>query len=108
LLDEPTASPFTMISVGGNFEQSMGELDVVAIGEQTAVPSGSASVNEGLFVTREEIDSDEVLAEQGESPRIGMERRSSKSGGRSEGLGEAIEMMQKPTVRRRSVNWQHR
>lgn len=66
LLDAPTASPFTMISVGGNFGQSTGELDPVATGEQTVVQSGSASVNEGLFIQREESDSEEVRAERGE------------------------------------------
>jgi boron transporter len=109
LLDAPTASPFTMISVGGNFGQSMGELNPVATGEQTAVPSGSVSVNEGVFVLREESDSEEVRAERGEGPGVSMKRRSSrKSETRSEALGEAIEMMQKPNVRRRSVNWQQR
>jgi boron transporter len=68
LLHAPTASPFTMISVGGNFGQSVGELDPVATGEQTAVPSGSARVNEGPFVPREESDSEEMRAERGEGP----------------------------------------
>jgi hypothetical protein len=74
LLDAPTASSFTMISVGGNFGQSMDELDAAPTGEQTAVPSGSASVSEGLFITREGPDSDEVLAERGEGTRIGIKR----------------------------------
>jgi boron transporter len=109
LLDAPTASPFTMISVGGNFGQSMGELDPISTGEQTAVPSGSASVNERLFVLREENDSEEVRAERGQGPGVGMKRRASRrSESRTEALGESIEMTQKPSVRRRSVNWQQR
>jgi hypothetical protein len=97
--------PFTMISAGGNFGQSMAELDPVPTGEQQAVPSGSASVNDGLFVQREESDNEEVR----EGPGVGMKRRESRrSETRSEALGEAIEMMQKPGVRRRSVNWQQR
>ncbi len=109
LLDAPTASPFTMISVGGNFGQSMAELDPIATGEQTALPSGSASVSEGIFATREESDSEEVRAERGEGPGLGMRRRSSRrSETRSEALEGAIEMMHTPTVRRRSMNWQQR
>jgi hypothetical protein len=61
-----------MISVGGNFGQSMAEQGPVPTGEQTTVPSGSASVNEGLFVQREENDSEEVRAERGEGSGMGI------------------------------------
>lgn len=104
MLDAPTASPFTMISVGGNFGQSMGKLDPVATDEQIAVPSGLAHVNEGIFVSRES-DSEEMRAERGEGPGLGIRRRSSRrSETRSEALEGAIEIMRKPSVRRRGVN----
>ena len=109
LLDAPTASPFTMVSVGGNFGQEVEDSGVLATGEATAVPSGSASMNEGMFAIRAENDSDEALAERGEGPGIGMKRRGSRrSEGRSEGLSDTIEMVHNPHrgVRRRSVNWQ--
>jgi boron transporter len=109
LLDAPTASPFTMISVGGNFGQSTAELDPVATGEQTAVPSRSASVNEGLLIQREESDGEDVRAERGEGPGLSMRRRSiRRSETRSEVLEGVVEMMPKPKVRRHSVNWQQR
>jgi hypothetical protein len=98
-----------MISVGGNFGQSSGDLDAVATGEATAVPSGSASINEGVLATRADNDSDEALAERGEGPGVGMKRRGSRRAeGRSEDLGEAIEMIRDPMFRRRSVSWQQR
>jgi len=66
-------------------------------------------LNEGLFLQREESDNEEVRAEQGKGPGVGMKRKASKrSETRSEALGEAIEMMQKPSVTRRNVNWQRR
>jgi boron transporter len=108
LLNAPTASSFTMISVCGNFGQSMGELENVATGEQTAVPSGSAFVNEGLFV-QEESDSEDDRAERGEGPRLGMRRRSSrKSETRSEALEGADKIVAKSNMRRHSMNWQQR
>jgi urease gamma subunit len=66
-------------------------------------------VNEGLFVQREESDSQDVRAEQGEGPRLSMRMRSSRRlETRSEVLEGVVEMMPKSNVRRRSVNWQQR
>ena len=118
VLDAPTASPFTMISVGGNFGESLEDLDGIGVqrsGEETAVPSGS----EGMLVGGDNGgdnggDSDEGAAERGEGPGMGMKRRESWRGegrsgrwaeGRSGRLGESIEM-QKPGVSRRSVSRQ--
>jgi hypothetical protein len=109
LLDAPTASPFTMISVGGSFGQSAVGLDNVTPGEEPAVPSGIETPREGLFITRADSDSDEGLAERGEGPGVGIKRRGSrKSENKSEALGEATETMRNPGIRRRSVNWQQR
>ncbi|KAH6684315.1 HCO3 transporter family-domain-containing protein [Halenospora varia] len=91
LLDAPTASPFTMISVGGNFGESVEDLNIggVASGDETAVQSGQVSNNEGMFVDE---DSDEGKAERGEGRGVdagvgssaGMKRRESWRGeGRS-------------------------
>jgi len=110
LLDAPTASPFTMVSVGGNFGE-VGEPGALATGEATAVPSGSASIYEGVFATRTESDNDEALAERGEGMGLGIKRRGSRRmEGRSEELEDEIEMMSNPHhgVRRRSVNRQQR
>jgi hypothetical protein len=66
-------------------------------------------VNEGLFVPRGESDSEEMRAERGEGLGLGIRRRNSRrSEMRSEALEGAIEMMRKPSVRRRGVNWQQR
>lgn len=65
----------------------MEELENVATGGQTAVPSGSVFVNEGLFV-REESDSEDDRAERGEGLGLGMRRRSSR---KSETRSEALE-----------------
>lgn len=75
LLDAPTASPFTMISVGGNHGEIEEDLDDEGgdSGDQTAVQSGS----EGMLVGDEEGDSDEGKAERGEGPGVGMKRRES-------------------------------
>lgn len=111
LLDAPTASPFTMVSVGGNHGQETEDIDVAANKDITAPRNGSASIDDAVFATRAESDSDEALAERGEGPGIGMKRRGSKRSDRiSEGGEDAIEMMRNPNhgVRRRSVNWQQR
>jgi boron transporter len=111
LLDAPTASPFTMISVGGNFGESLEDLDGAgsgASGEDTAVPSGSEGM---LFGGTVEQDSDEGLAERGEGPgfggRSGVKRRESwsKEGRRrgTFGTGESFEMQ---GMSRRSVSRQ--
>jgi hypothetical protein len=110
ILDAPTASPFTMISVGGNYGESAEDFNSgddigQASGEQTAVHSGS----EGVLVGGEaEENSDEGKAERGEGPGSSVKRRESwRSGersGRWEGGGEAIEM--KPGVSKRSVSRQ--
>lgn len=85
LLHAPTASPFTMI--WRKLWAECAELDPVATGEQTAVPSGSARVNEGLFVPREESDSEEMRAQRGEGPGLDIRRRSSR---RSETRSETL------------------
>ncbi|KAH8683165.1 HCO3 transporter family-domain-containing protein [Tricladium varicosporioides] len=91
LLDAPTASPFTMISVGGNFGEGAEDSDIggVASGDETAAQSGEVSNTDGMFV---DGDSDEGKAERGEGRGInvgvgigeGMKRRESWRGeGRS-------------------------
>lgn len=110
ILDAPTASPFTMISVGGNYGESVEDLntgdDQGQSGEQTAVQSGS----EGMLVGNEvEEDSDEGRAERGEGPGSGIKRRESwRGGGRSGrwggGSGESFELS--AGVNRRSVSRQ--
>lgn len=54
ILDAPTASPFTMISVGGNYGESEEEDGVVGSGQETAVQSGlqsgMGSDGEGVLV----------------------------------------------------------
>lgn len=96
ILDQPTASPFTMISVGGNFGEEVEEES----GEVTAVQSGS----EGVLVGDVASDN-EGAAERGEGSRAGnpgMNRRESwRSEWRSGRLGEEIEM-QTPGMSRRS------
>lgn len=123
MLDAPTASPFTMISVGGNFGESLEALDEgggnLRSGDDTAVPSGS----EGMLVGGEggEEDSREEKAERGEGsgPAFGgaggrgVKRRESWRGeGRSgrwekqrERGGESFEM-QGVGMSRRSVSRQ--
>jgi hypothetical protein len=105
MLDEPTASPFTMISVGGNY----GEDEAALSGAETAIQSTSNLPvgSEGLLVgDYGSGDSDEGAAERGEGPGVGMTRRESwKAEGRSGRLSEAFEM-RKPGVSRRSVSRQ--
>ena len=118
VLDAPTASPFTMISVGGNFGESLEDVaeEGQGNGEETAVQS---SGSEGMLVGRggEEGDSDEGMAERGEGPGLGasdgMKRRESWRGeGRSgrwdgkERRGESFEMQTGMGIRRRSVSRQ--
>lgn len=115
LLDAPTASPFTMISVGGNFGESLENVGGgQRSGEDTAVPSGS----EGMLVGGSgdgEGDSDEGAAERGEGPGTGVKRRESwnrgegRSGrwdGRGGGNGGESFEMRRPGISRRSVSRQ--
>lgn len=111
LLDAPTASPFTMISVGGNFGESLDDLDITMTGrsgDETAVQSASNTGSEGVLVGDSMEDSDEAAAERGEGPGAGMKRRESWRGeGRSGRLGQAESYeMQKPEMSRRSVSRQ--
>jgi len=102
LLDAPTASPFTMISVGGNFGEDLDEVAEmqVASGEDTAVPSGN--ISEAILVD----DSGEAAAERGEGPGAGMKCRESwRAEGRSGRLDVSIEMGS-PGMSRRSVSRQ--
>ena len=111
LLDAPTASPFTMISVGGNFGESLEDLDPTMqgmSGDETAVQSASNTGSEGMLVGDTAEDSDEGRAERGEGPGTGRKRRESWRGeGRSGRWGEVESYeMQKPGMSRRSVSQQ--
>lgn len=102
LLDAPTASPFTMISVGGNFGENTGLMEEA----ETAVQSTSNTESEGILVSDTAGDSDEGAAERGEGLGVRVKRRESWKGeGRSGRHGESIEM-QKPGMSRRSVSRQ--
>jgi hypothetical protein len=105
ILDAPTASPFTMISVGGNFgegsEESL-DADPGRSGEETAIQSTSERESDGVRVGD--------LAERGEGPGTGSNthrRESWRAEGRSGmwGEGESIEM-QIPGMNRRGVSRQ--
>jgi hypothetical protein len=100
LLDAPTASPFTMISVGGNYGEDADEL--LPTDETTAVQTP----NEGVLVGDIE-DSNEAAAERGEGPGVGMKRRESwRSENKSGRLGESIELQRPAGVNRRSISRQ--
>ncbi len=109
ILDAPTASPFTMVSVGGNYGEDENEGEGLdGSGEETAVQSGERSGSEGVLVGGKDADdSDEGKAERGEGgSRLGMKRRESRSG-RWSGGGEGFELQdQRPGVSRRSVSRQ--
>ncbi|KAI6712434.1 inorganic anion exchanger [Diplocarpon mali] len=114
VLDAPTASPFTMISVGGNYgedgEEENGGLG--ASGGQTAVQGGEGNEHEGVLVGGKDAnDSDEGRAERGEGSGLGMKRRESWRGegrsGRWKGSAENFELQeQRPRVGRRSASRQ--
>ncbi|TGO66352.1 hypothetical protein BOTNAR_0063g00340 [Botryotinia narcissicola] len=116
VLDGATASPFTMISVGGNHGEEIEEeglstgADVGREGVLTNNHSGESGGN-GKGVLETEGDSDEGRAERGEfpagGPGSGMVRRreSWKGEGRSGGLGEGMEL-QNLGMSRRSVSRQ--
>lgn len=102
ILDAPTASPFTMISVGGNFGEDANLSEETENGKNSASNTGS----EGMLVSDLAGDSDEGAAERGEGPGVEMKRRESWMGeGRSGRYRESIEM-QKPGMSRRSVSRQ--
>lgn len=108
VLDQPTASPFTMISVGGNYGESGEELNPNAreIGDGVLAAGGAGDQTPGE-------DSDEARAERGESQGVKMKRRESwksddRSGrwageGGNAGPSESYEM-KKPGMMRRSVS----
>lgn len=101
ILDAPTASPFTMESVGGNYGESV---EGNTSGESVVQRGWS----EGLLVSDSAGagDSDEGAAERGEGSGAKMKRRESgRSEGRSGRWGEEIEM-QPPGMSRRSVSRQ--
>ncbi|KAH7321704.1 HCO3 transporter family-domain-containing protein [Rhexocercosporidium sp. MPI-PUGE-AT-0058] len=114
ILDAPTASPFTMVSVGGNYGEEGEEDGVVGSGQETAVQSGMGSDGEGVLVGSKDADadSDEARAERGEGgSRLGMKRRESWRGegrsGRWDESGDGFEMQDhRPGVSRRSVSRQ--
>lgn len=116
MLDAATASPFTMISVGGNYgEETEAEgfsTSADAAGEGMFVGGSSEQAGgNGKAVLETEGDSDEGRAERGEflagGPGTGMARRreSWKGEGRSGGLGEGMEL-QNLGMSRRSVSRQ--
>ncbi|KAF7874769.1 hypothetical protein EAF04_001943 [Stromatinia cepivora] len=117
VLDGATASPFTMISVGGNHGEEIEEeglstsADVVGEGMLVGSTSDESGGN-GKRVVETEGDGDEGRAERGEfqpgGPGTEMTRRkeSQKGEGRSAGLGEAMEL-QNLGMSRRSVSRQH-
>jgi len=94
LLDAPTASPFTMISVGGNHGED------VDLSAASGSDTSGAGV-EGMLVG--EVDADQAAAERGEGSGAGMKRREEGRVGRG---GESIEMQTSPGVNRRSVSQQ--
>ncbi|KAI9646674.1 hypothetical protein NHQ30_004671 [Ciborinia camelliae] len=116
VLDAATASPFTMISVGGNHGEVIEEeglsTKVYASGDGMLVggnlEGGSRNSKGSLEI---EGDSDEGRAERGEfqvdSPSAGMTRsgESWKGEGKSGGLGEGMEL-QNLGMSRRSVGKQ--
>ena len=83
LLDAPSASPFTMISVGGNFGEDLESSEEA----ETAVQSAS----DGMLANEVHGDSDEGAAERGEGPDVGLKRRESwRAEGRSGRHAESI------------------
>ncbi|RAL67536.1 hypothetical protein DID88_008291 [Monilinia fructigena] len=115
VLDGATASPFTMISVGGNHEDTIEEegfsTSAEASGEGISAGSTSEGGGNGKGLFELEVDSDEARAERGEfqsgAPGTGMARRreSWRGEGRSGGLGEGMEL-QNLGMSRRSVSRQ--
>jgi len=117
VLDAPTASPFTMISVGGNFGEEVDQQSVNGSGAETAIPSASGS--QGILVgdAEGEGDSDSGKAERGEGPGLADGRTERREGWNSEGksrqwdtsasLGAAERYEMRPTGRRiRSISRQ--
>lgn len=121
VLDGPTASPFTMISVGGNHGEEIEEegsstsADVGGEGMLVGGISGDGDGNgNGKGVLETDAGSDEGRAERGEfqsaGPSMGISKRreSWKRDGRSGGLGalgDGMEM-QNLGMSRRSVSRQ--
>jgi len=99
VLDAPTASPFTMISVGGNYGED------VDLSESTSSGASGAGT-EGMLVGG--VDAEQAAAERGEGAGAGMKRRD--EGRRDEGRRgrgqESIEMQRIPGVSKRSVSRQ--
>ncbi|KAH8596952.1 anion transporter [Bisporella sp. PMI_857] len=86
ILDAPTASPFTMISVGGNYGEDA----------EDKVESTGGSGGEGGVLSGGAVDGEQAAAERGEGPGAGVKRRD----------GEGIEMSGRPGMRRRSISRQ--
>lgn len=112
-LDAPTASPFTMISVGGNFGESATDFNPDVAREQTqgtVVPGFEANSSQAGILgedIRNSEDSDEGLAERGEGPGAGINHREGwRKDGRAE-VEESIEM-HRPGMNRRDVSRQQR
>lgn len=99
VLDAPTASPFTMISVGGNHGEDEDEDDDEEP-QQTSLPSGEDTA----IPSRDEMETDTIpvgdLAERGEIPRAGggARRRSSRV------IEDANIEMQSMGINRRSAS----
>jgi len=113
LLDAPTASPFTMISVGGNYGENADDAtDAYALGDGGVGSSDSTEVPDRVESTLGIVssgieDGDEGLMERGEGPRGGMKRRGSwkveGDGGKTKG---SFEMSSQ--ISRRSISRQQR
>ncbi|TVY52171.1 putative transporter [Lachnellula cervina] len=103
VLDAPTASPFTMVSVGGNFGESVGDLTMAGgNGDGNGGSSGEGVLVGG--VNGEEENSDEGKAERGEGVKRRESWRAEGRSGRWE-AGESYEM-QNRGMSRRSVSRQ--
>jgi boron transporter len=90
LLDAPTASPFTMISVGGNFGQDVSAESATNDSEVTPV-SGSASISENLLVDGEQGERHN-LAERGENTGTGISQVNQVGGDGNGRHRDVIEM----------------
>ena len=98
VLDGPTASPFTMISVGGNYGEDAEDLSTGSgsgrLGEEDSLPRSG----EGFLVGGK--GSNEAGPERGEESGTGMKRRESwRAEGRSGRWQESIEMSRRSVSR---------
>jgi len=106
LLDAPTASPFTMISVGGNYGESAENPNADdGVGQTSGEQTDVQSECEGVMAIVE--NSDEGNAELGQAPSKGMKGRESWRSGERSGLWAVEESFElNPGVSKRSVSRQ--